>query len=282
MGTIFSAALTRSRKEAGFATAYRFYHDNGGKPVLKISYRMYLMMEQGKRLPAFENLAMIIYALRLVPGSHSATLIILSFLKTLLGESGFTHLLEPLLKPLPGNPISSPLHKVISRSLTQAKYHITPKQLGVIAKDKYTYHCWLAMSNDDDKWTAEALAARINRPEPGVRSAFKDLTAAGLLKRAPDGTYKCPMAGAMVEFPHGNTVLETQQRLQALSSELADSGKLVYLRKGTFRASHTELTNFFPLMSLNISAAHTYAITKKAEKSALFEIEGRIVKICDF
>lgn len=37
MGTLFSDTLKRLRKESGFSTAYRFYHDNGGAPGQELS-----------------------------------------------------------------------------------------------------------------------------------------------------------------------------------------------------------------------------------------------------
>ena len=57
MATIFSDVLTQLRKDSGFATAYSFYHDNGGAPVLKVSYRKYLMMEQGEDPAGFRQAA---------------------------------------------------------------------------------------------------------------------------------------------------------------------------------------------------------------------------------
>lgn len=56
MATIFSEMLVKLRKAAGFSTAYRFYHDSGGAGMLKISYRKYLLLEQGQSLPSADKL----------------------------------------------------------------------------------------------------------------------------------------------------------------------------------------------------------------------------------
>lgn len=48
------------------------------------------------------------------------------------------------------------------------------------------------------------------------------------------------------------------------------------------RADSAVFREYYPLMALNISAANTYAVRKKTEKSALYWVEGRIVKLRDF
>ena len=72
MTTIFSKALVQLRKDAGFATAYQFYHNNGGARVFKMSYRNYLIIEQGRTLPPLERLNTFIITLRMVSGSAEA------------------------------------------------------------------------------------------------------------------------------------------------------------------------------------------------------------------
>ncbi|MDP2865300.1 MAG: hypothetical protein Q8O90_03560 [Elusimicrobiota bacterium] len=72
MGTAFSETLTRLRMAGGFPTAYRFYHDNGGAPVLKLSYRKSLLIEQGKNLPGAERLPKLLVALRLPQNTPAA------------------------------------------------------------------------------------------------------------------------------------------------------------------------------------------------------------------
>ena len=65
MATLFSETLTRLRREAGFPTAYRFFHDNCGAKVLGMGYRKYLLMEQGKILPLFKHLRAFVAGLRI-------------------------------------------------------------------------------------------------------------------------------------------------------------------------------------------------------------------------
>jgi len=282
MGTIFSNTLKRLRKDAGFQTAYQFYHGNGKKAVLKVTYRGWLLTEEGKTLPAFRNLGILMCAMRLVPNSAEASELVLAWMKTALGEEEVNHFLGPMLKPAPGPSVSSPLHKALQRTLSQAKFHITPEQLEVMGKNRENYLCWLALSNDTGKWPPKALAQQLGLRTPDTEKALRELAAAKLLKKLPDGAYRCHMTGAMLEYPPRWPLLQTQKKALELRRELVAQGEEVYSRRGIFRASLSDLANFFPLLSLNVSTAQTYAVTKKAKGTALFAVEGRVVKIMDF
>jgi len=281
MPTIFSETIKELRKEAGFRTAYQFYHSNGGKNILKVSYRGWLLTEEGKNLPPFKILGTLMYTLRCIPCSENGTRLILSWLRTAHGEEDFRQFLEPLFK-FPRNSIASPLHKVIHRSLSNRKVHITPLQVETIAKSTANYLCWVAMSNDTGKWDAKALASQLGLPVSAAEKATKDLKAAGLLKEPAKGLYKCPMPDAMREFPRTRTSVPALKKLMALRTALVAQGDVLYSRSGILRANQKDLANFFPLFSLNLSSAEAYAVTEKAKGTALFSVEGRIVKIRDF
>lgn len=283
MGTIFSETLTKLRKAAGFKTAYSFFYDNGGKSVFKISYRMYLFIEQGKRLPPFKNIGTYIFALRLAPRSYCAMELTAAWLKTTLGEDDFTQGLAPFLRLPTGESISSPLHKTAERLLTQKKFYITPEQLKAIVKSGATSLCWTALSHDTGAWTAKALAEQMDLSLAVAKKTINELAAVKLLKRLKDGTYKCPLAGAMVEYPHGsNLAPEIRNKFQALFGEMISSGEPLFIRRGVLRAALPEFSNCFPLLALNVSTAETYALTKKQKNSALFAVECKVTKIRDF
>jgi len=97
MGTIFSDTLVKLRQEAGFPTAYRFFHDNGGDKVLGMCYRKYLMMEQGRNLPVLGRLERLIVGLHMPFGTPAARELTLAWLKTMAGEESYAGLLEPLM-----------------------------------------------------------------------------------------------------------------------------------------------------------------------------------------
>lgn len=283
METIFSKMLVRLRKDAGFPTAYRFYHDNGGKGVLKISYRKYLLVEQGKNLPALERLGIFLFALRIVNKSAEANELVTAWLKTMAGEETFREIIAPLMTVSPDTPGFSPMQKAMRKALDMKKYYLTPAQIGVIFSTRDTHLCYLALSNDTSAWTKNEFAARLKMPGSAAGKALKALAGAKIVKEVRKDVYKCPLAGAMVEYPH-LTTLEPGllKKVRDYDEELVAAGQPVWMRSGIIRADETVFRSFFPVMGVNISTAQTYAVTEKTEKSALFMVEGKITKLRDF
>lgn len=283
METIFSKMLVRLRKEAGFPTAYRFYHDNGGADVLKISYRKYLLIEQGKSLPVLDRFSIFLYALRVVHKSAQANELIAAWLRTLAGEENYREIIEPLLAAKQGGAGFSPMQKAMKKALDMKKYYLTLEQLESIFATKDNYLCYLALSNDTGAWTKKEFALRLKLTEGEAEKALKALAGAKILKEAKKGVYKCPLAEAMVEFPHLTTVRpELLAKLRKYQEELIAAGAPVWIRKGVVRADELAFRDFFPLMNINLTTAQTYAVTEKTDKSALFMVEGRITKLRDF
>ncbi|MGD9643738.1 MAG: hypothetical protein AB7V08_13485 [Elusimicrobiales bacterium] len=280
MATLFSETLIQFRKEAGFKTAYRFYHDNGGKPFFKISYRMCLLMEQGKRMPAFKILGLYIYALRLPPLSSAAAEFTLAWLKTAHGKEEIEQLVVPYLKIEKSHPIASPFHKALKKEIAKRTFHITPAQVAVFNNSRVNYFCWTALANDIAAWKPKDLAAQLKLPVPDVTKAMRELAAVKLLK-VKNGAYQCPMAGGVIETPQ--MLVEHQRKKSYLRvNEIISSGKPVFVRHGVLRASAMELHNVFPLLTLNVATMDSYAVTEKQKDSALFGIETKVVKIRDF
>ncbi|MDD2804962.1 MAG: hypothetical protein PHV33_05365 [Elusimicrobiales bacterium] len=275
--------MTRLRKEAGFPTAYRFYHANGGAPVLKISYRKYTAAEQGKILPIFSRLGGLIFALRIVPHSLPGNELVTAWLRTMAGEDHFREILGPMLKDSHSGAVLSPVHKAMKRALAGKKFFINPEQLDAISKTQANYICFLALSNDTGTWTARELAPLVELEEKYCVKALNALTEAKILKRSGRSSYKCPLAANLVEYPHRTAAVNIMiGRLLKYQEDLIATGSNAWMRRGIIRADADTLCGFFPLMSLNLSAAHTYAITEKTNKSALYAIEGKITKLRSF
>lgn len=277
----FAETLTQYRKDAGFKTAYAFFHANGGKDLFKVSYRMYLQYEDGHRLPRFDMMGAYFFALRLTQRSAPAAEFICAWLKSSLGSDNYRAFLEPLIS-IPAETVSGPLHKAIQVSLSEKKVYVSPEQLEAIGKDKNTHLCWILLSNDKGIWTPVQFAKYAGITEGEAVSAMKTLTSAGILKRKANGGCLCPMAGAMVEFPHGTTYLGLFNRMSELREQLLSSGNVVYKRRGLLRASLGRLANVAPLLSLNVSTAQSYAVYEKQKDTALFAVECSIVKVLDF
>jgi len=283
MKTVFSETLVKLRKEAGFKTAYGFFYRNGGKPIFKISYRMYLLVEQGKLTPPFKYLGVYVHALRLVVQSFSAMQLVSSWLRTTLGEDSFRDMLAPFMKVPQSDPVSSPFHKAIKKSLSQKKNYINPCQMAVIVSNKATWLCWNALLNDVSSWSHVALARQMQLPPGVVKVSLRKLAEAKLIKRMKDGSYRCLMAGEMIEYPQGNIIpVKILKRFQSLGESVTASGDRIFMRRGLLRASSREFHNCFPLLELNLDTASTYGITHKQKDSALFSISCDVVKIRDF
>ncbi|MGD9643722.1 MAG: hypothetical protein AB7V08_13405 [Elusimicrobiales bacterium] len=283
MRTLFSKVLRKARKEAGFKTAYQFFHNSGGDKYFRTTYRMYLHMEQGKFLPPLKDLLPYMYALRILPMTYSALEFTTAWLKSSHGEEAFDALLAPLFRANAQPSVSSPLHKAVETLLAEKKFHINHEQLSVIVKNKNTALCWTALSHDEAAWQPKALAAQLQIPPAATRAALRDLEKVKLIKLLKTGAYQCPMAGAMIEYPTAHSsIAELSKKLNALRDEMIESGRLMFRRRGIIRASLANLANCFPLLSLNLSTAQTYATIKKEKDSALFGVECRVVRIRQF
>lgn len=283
METTFSKLLVRLRKEAGFPTAYRFYHDNGGRHALKISYRKYLLIEQGRSLPVPGRLGTFLFALRIVNKSAEANALVTAWLKTMAGEDTFKEIIEPLITAKAGTPGFSPMQEAMRKALSGKKYYLTPEQVEVIVAARANYLCFTAISNDTCAWQKNEFAERIGLPAAVAEKALKALAGAKLVKEIKKGVYKCPLAGAMVEYPHLATLAPgLMKKLREYDDELVAEGQPVWFNNGIIRADEVVFRSFFPVMGVNICTAQTYAVTEKTERSALFMVEGRIIKLRDF
>lgn len=281
MGTIFSDTLVRLRKEAGFATAYRFYHDNGGAPAFKVSYRNYLLMEQGKNLPVVGRLVKLLIALRLPLGTPDSTALVTAWLRTMAGEEIYSDVFAPLLSAAAAG--LSPMHSALNRSLAQKKYHMTLDQLAATVSSFETYKCSFTLENDSGTWTAERLAAALKIKKQAADKGLKTLAGAGLAKETKKGAYKSKVAGMMVECPTTAAMSpELKEKVKACLKRLEQEGTVEFSNVGLLRADSEALRGFFPLMRASVDASNPYAITEKTPKSAGFFVIGRVLRLWDF
>jgi hypothetical protein len=282
MQTAFSSALARLRKEAGHKTSYRFYHDSGGAPVLKLSYRKYLAMEQGKILPVFARLRELTAALGHAPKSPGATELIKAWLRTAAGDEAYGELLEPLLRPATAGPGLSPMQKTMERSLAGKKYHISPAQLAVITENRDNYACFLALSSDTGRWTPQRLAPKLRLTPARAAKAMARLAAAKLLKKQKDA-YVCPLTPMMKEDPPVTPAVKTMMnKFFAYQEQLLAAGKPVFHRRGMLRSDAASMAAFVPVMRVNLSAAQAYGVEEGTGESAFYAVEGKVIKLFDF
>jgi len=282
MGTIFSETLTRLRKEGGFPTAYRFYHDNGGGPVLKVSYRKYLLMEKGKNLPGVERLPKLLVALRLPQNTPAARELVAAWLRTLAGEEVYSDIFDPLLVKAEAAAVT-PAEQALRRSIAEKKYYLTEAQVRATLSSFEAYKCAFVLENDCGAWTAEELAKVLKIKKSEAQRALKDFAAAGLARELKKGVYKSRIAGQMVEYPSVLAMRqEVREKVRGYIKRLEQESSAEYSSMGLFRADSLTLKGYYPMLKSTVQASHAYSTVKKTNGSAAFFVIGRVLKMWDF
>lgn len=153
----FGARLRKLRLEAGFPTAYKFYHGNGGRRHFPFTYAHYARIERGGKLPRPRWLAPILAALRLAPGHAGLRLLMESYLRCLLdGEEAYQAVMSAIAPP---RMKSAPeLGRAAMHWIkTHHSVHLTPEQFDAISSDETAYWCSEALLNDRRSWSAAEI-----------------------------------------------------------------------------------------------------------------------------
>lgn len=283
MGNEFSTTLARLRREAGFPTAYRFFFDNGGERGFGLTYRRYLLIEQGKNLPLADKLEKILLGLRLPQNTPAAAELVKAWLKGLAGDEVYAHIFEPLFAGGPAPAPAQPGQEALRRSLAEKKFHMTGEQLAATVASFETYKCSMALENDAGAWTPAALARTLGLKEPAARRALAALAKAGLARPAGKGAYKSAVAGRLVEYPVTAAMRgDVYARLKGYLKRLEDEGRVEYSSMGMLRADAAALKGYYPLLHSGVEASNAYATVRKTKESAAFFVIGRVLRLWDF
>lgn len=283
MATPFSETLVRLRTAAGFPSAYAFFHDNGGQKVLGLTYRRYLLLEQGRNLPMLEKLRKLFYALRLVPQAPAANELTVAWLRSMAGEQDYQDILQSVVAPRAETKGVSPLHKAVEKNLANDKYVVKPEQFQAVLSSFEAYVCFHAMVSETDSWKLEDLARAVQAELPKVREAMNRLTAAKLMKQMRPGVYKCPIASATIETPQMNLLgREAIDKIKDYTGRLITSGRSEWYSTCMVRADGPAFKGYAPVLNLAVHTAGAYEIKRKTDGSAIFLVEGRITRLRDF
>ncbi|MCX5786428.1 MAG: winged helix-turn-helix domain-containing protein [Elusimicrobia bacterium] len=274
----FSSNLIKARATAGFDTAYKFYHRNGGRGHFPFTFVHYTRIEKGVSMPAPAALEYIFLALRLLPSQDAARQLLLSYLKDYLGR-GADYILAPLMSA-GGQPAADPLQWM----KTHGSEHITPEEFKVMASDATTYWCAEALCNDARNWTPQALAAELGlKPEP-VRKALEKLKKAGLAVYAGAGKFKCRHTGKFFTWPGRLTGMNAH--LDAIKSYWdragKEGGRELFERLELIRAEEGAVFNYRLQLAQTLDNANGYSTHNKGDNTGFFLIETRIKKLKDF
>lgn len=276
----FSEHLVKLRKAAGFPTAYRFFHDNGGQPVLKITYRKYLLWEQGRVLPPIEAVTRLAPALRLVPKGGALGGLAAAWLRTMAGEEVYNSILKPIISIKEDAAGLSPMHSAMDHALRSRKCPVTVAQAVVVLESFEHHKAFLFLTKDEGDWTAERLASSAGLAKKTAAAVCGDFLEAGVLKKAKGGAFCCPLANALLEFPRAELLPQGYiKRIADYQRRLFEEGRNVWLRCGFIRSDRDALAGYLPIIDASLLTAHAY---ESSEGGALFAVEGRVVKVSDF
>lgn len=283
MATIFSETLVRLRKEAGYATAYRFFHDNGGAQLFKVSYRNYLMMEQGRNLPVLARLQKILVGLHMPLATPAARELTQAWLRTMAGEEAYADLLEPLLAHGAQAGRLNPAEEALRRTLAERKYHITMEQILATVASFEAYKCFFMIETDSGLWTAESMARAAGLKKAGAELVLKNFLKTGLVKAEGKGGYRSRVAGLLVEYPDAPAIpAPVLGKIKGYQARLAEEGRPEFGVAGTFRADADALRAYFPMLKSAVESSHAFSTTVKTKKSAGFFVSARVHRLWDF
>lgn len=280
----FSTCLAKARIGAGYSSAYKFYHGNGGRRHFPFTYVHYMRIERGLKLPKPQWLDRFLSALRLTPGEAGCRELFLAYLKDLLKTPEAAELiLSPLLCRHGSGGVPSapdPMRWMKSGHC----FHLTPEQFSVLASDEAAYWCSEALFNDRGSWNAGEIAAAFGLPPARARSGLKKLKAAGMARETSPGRYKSRWAGKFFTFPGRVAGME------AALKKVEGFWRRMYERRGVavgervelIRAEEGSIRNYQAALAAALDSANAYATHDKGEGTGLYQIEARIRRLLPF
>ncbi len=276
--------LSRFRAEAGFKSAYQFFHGNGGRRHFAFTFPYYLRLERRGSLPRPEWMASIMLALRLSPGEAAAQSLFLAYLKDLLRtQAAYELVLAPLLcrheRGL--RPLSADAMRWIK---AEHSVHLTPEQFAAISSSEAAYWCSELLCNDRGAWSAEELAKTLSLPLPAVKAGLARIVAAGIAKKAPGRKFKSRLAGKFYTFPGRLKGMKSQfEGVHGFWDKMASKrGGEVASRVELIRAEAGFIHNYTHAMAETLDLANTGGTHAKGENTGLYLIEARIRRLMPF
>jgi hypothetical protein len=278
----FSATLSRMRSEAGWRTAYAFYHRNGGRRAFPFTYAYYAKIERGDSLPRPEWVPQLFTFLRILPDEESQRRLIISFLKDLIGKDDlFESWIAPLIRPAEA---SRPEKRVIKRLLSDQAYHISVEQFQAIVSSSPAYWAFQCLINNHKPLSIEELASATGFGNAELRSAATKLCAQRLARRTTGGKFVSPVATRYCVYPRGYEGYEGDlEKLKAHNETLLSGKSVPVLDSGTtVRTDASSINGIRTVLREVLESASASSVYEKGEDTGMFVIETRIRKIFPF
>ena len=277
----FAAALARLRREAGFPTAYAFYHRNGGKRTFPFTYPYYAKLERGTSLPRAAWLGLLLSQMRVAPTAAERRLLLLDYLRDLFGDDqAFSALVEPLLAA----PEPEPHQRgVMKRLLSAQAFHLTPDQMSAAVASEEAYWAFNCLVNNRRPLSATELAEASGLPERRVSAALAALMRAKLARSA-GGRWTSPASGRWCVYPRGHRGYAADLgRLKKhvasaaarRGAELMDMGTLV-------RAEEASVQETVRIMREAVQSLSTAAVDGPGPGTAFFVVEAKASRVLPF
>lgn len=275
----FSRRLIELRRQAGFKTAYQFYHKNGGRRHFPFTYVHYLRIENAGRLPRPEWMGRIVLALRLAPDAREGRAFFLSYLEDQLGDKEACALiLKPLLSAAvaPVGPAGLPKWAKAEHTI-----HLTPRQFKALASDRAAYWCSEVLCNDCGAWNADAAASVAGVDRRAAEKALRLLVKLGLARRTRAGLFRARFPGKLYTFPGRlDDMAADLARVRHFWDELAARrGGWTFDRVELVRAEDSFMRGYAASLAATVDASAAGAEHAKGEDTALYAVEARVRRL---
>jgi DNA-binding transcriptional ArsR family regulator len=283
-GKPFAAALAAARAAAGFPTAYKFYHNNGGRRHFPFTYAYYARFERGAALPRPGWLAAILTAMRVAIGEDGHRTLMRAYLVDLLGGEETYHLvMGPITPSESAGPV--PLGREALRWMkAHHAVHLTPGQFRAVASDETAYWCSEALLNDSGAWDAEELAKVLDLPRKAVSAALQRLKSAGLAVAAPGGKVRGRWAGKLYTFPGRLSGMDgSLRRVKGYWERMERRrGAPFAERVELVRAGADGMRRYWRELGETLDGANAHGVHRPVPDSGLFVIEARVRRLTPF
>jgi len=278
----FASALARIRTEAGFKTAYAFFHKNGGRRVFPCTFPYYLRIERGQALPRPEWLPIFMTLLRIPPTDALWRQFIVDYLRDHFGtEEAFQSAVAPLLRPAE---VSGMQQQTVRRLVSERAYHLTPEQFQTVISDDAAYWSFECLVNERGALTPAELARETGESEAKVKASLKRLAKAKLAKAVGGGRWKSPISGKFYVFPQGYPGHEPDRLKRHVIVDRMTSRKGAWLFHANvvLRAEDASMRRSIGAFTDAMEGVSAYCVYEKGENTGLYQVETRTRRLLSF
>lgn len=275
----FAANLIQARAAAGFDTAYKFYHRNGGRRHFGFTFVHYLRVEKGAAVPGPEGVERIMLALRLLPTQAGARELLLSYLRASLGGGrAAEYVLSPVLA---AEPPAGAGPDAMTWMKAHSSVHLTPEEFTAMASSEAAYWCAEALCSDGGAWTAAALAGKLELDPKAAARGLEALRKTGLLVKTAAGRYKCRHQGKFFTYPGRLEGMRAQ--LAAVNGYLEKAGGPDFFeRLELVRAEEGAMSNYRLHLAQAMDGANAYASHSAGRNTGFYLIKLRMRRVKSF